>query len=51
MDFGGWRGHYVAVVEPCTNWPKELAKAAEAGRCAALKSGEFLETSVEVELS
>ena len=51
MDFGGWRGHYVVVVEPCTNWPKDLAEAAAAGRCASLPPGGVLETAVEVSLS
>lgn len=51
MDLGGWRGHYVAVVEPCTNWPKDLAEAAAAGRCASLPPGGVLETAVEVSLS
>ena len=51
MDFGGWRGLYTVVVEPCTNWPKDLAEAAAAGRCASLPPGGALETAVEVELS
>ena len=51
MDFGGWRGHYTVVVEPCTNWPKDLAEAAAAGRCASLPPGGVLETAVEVSLS
>ena len=51
MDFGGWRGYYTVVVEPCTNWPKDLAAAAAAGRCATLPPGGVLETAVETELS
>jgi hypothetical protein len=51
MDFGGWRGNYVVVIEPCTNWPKDLTAAAAAGRCASLPPGGVLETAVEVELS
>lgn len=51
MDFGGWRGLYTVVVEPCTNWPKDLAEAAAAGRCASLPPGGVLETAVEVALS
>lgn len=51
MDFGGWRGLYTVVVEPCTNWPKDLAAAAAAGHCAVLPPGGSLETCVEAELS
>lgn len=51
MDFGGWRGHYTVVVEPCTNWPKDLAQAAAAGRCASLPPGGVFETAVDVTLS
>ncbi len=51
MDFGGWRGLYTVVVEPCTNWPKDLTQAAAEGRCASLPPGGVLETAVEVELS
>ncbi|MBI5631782.1 MAG: hypothetical protein HY921_12965 [Elusimicrobia bacterium] len=51
MDFGGWRGHYTAVLEPCTNWPKDLSQAAAAGRCACLPPGGTFETAVEVSLS
>ncbi|MBI2385628.1 MAG: hypothetical protein HYV14_06405 [Elusimicrobia bacterium] len=51
MDLGGWRGHYTVVVEPCTNWPKDLAEAAAAGRCAVLPPGGVFETAVEAALS
>lgn len=51
MDFGGWRGLYTVVIEPCTNWPKDLAAAAAAGRCASLPPGGTLETVVEAALS
>ncbi|MBI5201910.1 MAG: DUF5107 domain-containing protein [Elusimicrobia bacterium] len=51
MDFGGWNGLYTAVLEPCTQWPKDLNEAAAAGRVAALAPGQTLETEVEVELA
>lgn len=51
MDLGGWRGLYTVVVEPCTNWPKDLGEAAAAGRCASLPPGGVFETAVEVALS
>ena len=51
MDFGGWNGLYTAVLEPCTQWPKDMPEAAAAGRVAKMAPGEALETEVEVELS
>lgn len=51
MDLGGWRGLYTAVLEPCTNMPKDLAAAAAAGRCATLAPGSRLECEVVAELS
>lgn len=46
MTFGGWRGHYVVVLEPCTNKPKDLRAALKAGQCASLPRGGVLECSV-----
>ncbi len=51
MDLGGWRKYYTAVLEPCTNMPKDLTKAAAAGQCARLGPGKVLEFEVRVELS
>lgn len=51
MDLGGWRGLYTAVIEPCTQWPKDMGEAAAAGRVPSLPPGDVLETAVEVELS
>ena len=51
MTFGGWRGHYVVVLEPCTNLPKDLTAALESGRCAVLEPGEVLDTEVIAEIS
>lgn len=51
MDFGGWRGLYTAVVEPCTQWPKDMASAAAAGRVRVLAPGAVLETAVTAEVS
>ena len=51
MDFGGWKGHSMAVLEPCTNMPKELAAAAAAGRIATLGAGETFTAEASVEVS
>jgi hypothetical protein len=41
---GGWRGLHVAVIEPVTGYPDDLAQAATTGRCARLEPGQQLET-------
>ena len=51
MDFGGWRGLYVAVLEPCTAMPKDLHEAARLGRCSSLDAGASLSCDVAVEIS
>ncbi len=35
-SYGGWRDHYVAVLEPSTAWPFRLEQAAASGQCAEL---------------
>lgn len=45
-SYGGWRAHYVVVLEPCTNMPKDLTLAHARGQCASLMPGETLETEV-----
>lgn len=51
MTFGGWRGLYTVVLEPCTNMPKDLATAAQLGQCASLAAGQVLECAVVATLS
>lgn len=51
MTFGGWRGLYTVVLEPCTNMPKDLNTAYREGRCAVLAPGATLECAVQVEFS
>jgi len=51
MTFGGWRGLYTVVLEPCTNMPKDLDTAFRLGRCAVLLPQETLDCEVRVELS
>jgi hypothetical protein len=49
--FGGWRNLNVALLEPSTGYPFELAKAAGAGNCYRLGAGEELRTTVRFEVS
>jgi hypothetical protein len=51
MSFGGWRGLYTVVLEPCTNMPKDLKTAFDLGQCAALRPQEELNCELFVELS
>lgn len=44
--FGGWRGHYVLLTEPCTSTPGSLADNVARGRAATLEVGDVLETGV-----
>ena len=48
---GGWRDCYTAVLEPCTNLPKDLTEAVRAGTSARLAPGETFRTSVAVALT
>lgn len=38
QSYGGWRGHYVVVVEPCTTLPSDLEEACRNGTVALLQS-------------
>lgn len=50
LSYGGWRDVYTAVLEPCTNMPKDLEAAVRAGQSARLDvRGEF-RTTVRVTL-
>ncbi len=51
LTYGGWRGLYTAVIEPCTNMPKDLAEAARLGQSARLEPGEEFSTTVSVALT
>lgn len=50
LTYGGWRECYTAVLEPCTNMPKDLAAAARCGQSARLAAGGHFETRVSVTL-
>lgn len=51
LTYGGWRGHYTAVLEPCTNLPKDLSEAVRIGQSARLEPGQEFMTQVTVSLS
>jgi hypothetical protein len=51
LTYGGWRDLYTAVLEPCSNMPKDLKSAVAVGQSAELMPGEEFTTSVSVTLS
>lgn len=50
LTYGGWRDCFTAVLEPCTNMPKDLAAAKAIGQAAKLESGGQFSTAVSVRL-
>jgi len=50
LAYGGWRGLYTAVLEPCTNLPKDLGEAVRRRQSARLNPGEDFATEVSVTL-
>jgi hypothetical protein len=51
LTYGGWRGYYTAVLEPCTNLPKDLSEAVRLGQSARLEPGQEFTTRVSVTVS
>jgi len=51
LAYGGWRDCYTAVLEPCTNLPKDLTEAVRRNQAARLEPGGVFETVVAVRLS
>ncbi len=49
-SYGGWRGNYVAVIEPCTAYPFNLTEAIKTGNCAHLDRHSELECETEAVL-
>ena len=47
-SYGGFEGHYTAILEPCTTMPIALGEAIRTGRCSRLAPGEVLETRVSL---
>ena len=50
MTYGGWRGHNVVVLEPCTNYPKDLPTAISRGTSAILEPHAASEFEVRVSI-
>ncbi|HAJ37884.1 MAG TPA: DUF5107 domain-containing protein [Chloroflexi bacterium] len=48
--YGGWRGHYVTILEPCTGYPYRLEDAVAQGAASRLAAGEEIETTVRLEI-
>lgn len=48
LSYGGWRDVYTAVLEPCSNMPKDLAEAVRLGLSARLAPRGIFRTSVTV---
>lgn len=46
LSYGGWRGHYVAVIEPWTSCPVTLSEAVAANTHRVLAPGETFRCSV-----
>jgi hypothetical protein len=51
LSYGGWRDTYMAVLEPCSNMPKDLTEAVRLQQAASLDPGEQFETVVSVTLA
>lgn len=41
LTYGGWNKHNVAVVEPCTSYPKDLGEAARLGNAPTYRPGDI----------
>ena len=47
-SYGGFDGHVMAILEPCTTIPLSVGEAAALGQCSVLEAGEALETAVQI---
>jgi hypothetical protein len=47
-SYGGFDGHYTAILEPATAMPLSVKEAARLGQCSVLEPGETLRTRVSV---
>lgn len=47
-SYGGFDGHYTAILEPCTTMPLSVNEAAQLGQCSALEPGQRIETRVTI---
>jgi hypothetical protein len=44
--YGGWRGLYTTILEPCTGYPYRLEDAIAQGTASQIAAGESLETEI-----
>ena len=44
-SYGGFDGHHVAILEPCTTVPISVNEAKDLGTCPVLQPGESIETT------
>lgn len=51
LTYGGWRDCYTAVLEPCSNLPKDLSEAVRLRQSARLEPGGIFMTQVSVAVS
>ena len=51
LTYGGWQNLYTAVLEPCSNLPKDLSEAVRLGQSARLEPGQEFETTVSITLA
>jgi hypothetical protein len=47
-SYGGFNGHYAAILEPCTAMPLSVNDAAARHQCSMLAPGQSLETEVSI---
>ncbi|PSR18929.1 hypothetical protein C8255_04940 [filamentous cyanobacterium CCP3] len=50
QSYGGWRGHYVVVVEPCSTLPSDLEEACHNGTAALLQPQEHQQRRLTLQL-
>lgn len=50
MALGGWREYYTVVMEPCTNYPKDMNAAIANGTCAMMRPNEIRQFSISVSI-
>ncbi len=50
LAYGGWRGHFTAVIEPCTSYPMDLNEAIRKKHFSRLGGGEKMASTVEFEV-
>jgi hypothetical protein len=51
LTYGGWRDLFTAVLEPCSNLPKDLSEAVRLGQSARLEPGQEFTAAVTVKLA